>query len=62
MFNKHLINTKILNKDLGVVYNYFYNLRQDADYQDFFKLDNTDIFPYLDKSKELISEIKKLLN
>lgn len=60
-FNAHLIKSGLIPRSFGNFYNYFFNLRQDADYQDFIELDSEDILPYLTNVEELLNIIKNLI-
>lgn len=62
LFHKELIKTEILEKEVAVVFEILFNLRNDADYIDFIVVEEKDVVELLPKSKRIIENIKvKLL-
>jgi uncharacterized protein (UPF0332 family) len=61
MLGLHFIQTGLLSKNLGVLYNQLFNARSSGDYEDFvyFTKDSLDLFR--PASEEFISAIEKLV-
>ncbi|MDR1584528.1 MAG: HEPN domain-containing protein, partial [Prevotellaceae bacterium] len=62
LFNQHFIKTGIVSKELGRLYSKLFETRQMGDYDDFFDLEEKDIFPLLEPVNAFICEIEKLIN
>lgn len=60
-FNQELIKSKKLEIKYGKIFNKLFGLRQDADYEDFQKIEEEDILPILDDISELIKRVEKLI-
>ena len=60
-FNRELIKTMILPKELGQTYNKAFEYRQKFDYVDFAAPDREMVIEYIDKAKNFHNEIKKYL-
>jgi uncharacterized protein (UPF0332 family) len=60
-FNRKLIKTGILPKELGQLYNKAFEYRQKFDYVDFAVPDRQMVAEYIEKSKEFYKDIKKYL-
>jgi len=56
----YLTNNKI-DKSFGKMYRQLFNLRQTGDYEDWGKLEEEDIEPFLDPAECFISTIEKLI-
>ena len=61
-FNRELIKTKILPKELGQLYNKAFEYRQKFDYVDFAVPDRDMVLDYIKKSKDFRNDIEKFLN
>ena len=61
LFHKELIKTEILEKNVAVVFEKLFNLRNDADYIDFVVVEKNDVVELLLKTKEIIELIKNKL-
>jgi len=60
-FNKELVKTGKINKEEGKLFNKLFGMRQEADYEDFFAIEEEDVAPLLPKIKNLIAEIEALI-
>jgi uncharacterized protein (UPF0332 family) len=60
-FNRELIKTMILSKELGQFYNKAFEYRQKFDYVDFAVPDRQMVLEYIEKSKNFYKEIEKYL-
>lgn len=60
-FNRMLIKTMILPKELGQLYNKAFEYRQKFDYVDFAIPDREMVIEYIEKSKNFYNEIKRHL-
>ena len=60
-FNRELIKTMILAKELGQTYNKAFEYRQKFDYVDFAAPDREMVLDYIKKSKGFYDEIEKYL-
>lgn len=61
-FNEEIIKKGELYASLGEVYNYLFNLRSSGDYRDFIIFTKEEIEPLIERTENLINEIKKLIN
>ncbi len=60
-FNKELVKTGKIDKEDGRLFNKLFGIRQEADYEDFTKIEEEDLKPLIPKIKALIGEIEKLI-
>jgi uncharacterized protein (UPF0332 family) len=60
-FHKSFIKTGIISIENGKLYSRLFNLRQEGDYIDFKRFDKTEIEPFIDKTKQFIEEIEKII-
>lgn len=60
-FNKELVKTGKVDKEDGILFNKLFNMRQEADYEDFHSMRQVDILPLLPKIKSLIAEIENII-
>lgn len=60
-FNRELIKTMILPKELGQTYNKAFEYRQKFDYVDFATPDREMVLDYIKKSKDFYDEVEKYL-
>lgn len=61
-FNKELVKTGKVDKDDGKIFNKLFNLRQEADYEDFHSVGQEDIEPLIPKVKALIEDIEEIID
>lgn len=61
-FNEEIIKKGELAVSSGEVYNYLFNLRSSGDYGDFIVFTKEEIEPLIERTANLINEIKKLIN
>lgn len=61
MFGLHFVSKGMIDKKLARFYNDLYDKRQTSDYDDFIDFDKEDVLTLIPTAKELISEIRKLL-
>ena len=60
-FNRELIKTMILPKELGQTYNKAFEYRQKFDYVDFAAPDREMVLDYIEKSKDFYNHIERYL-
>ncbi|MDP2364184.1 MAG: HEPN domain-containing protein, partial [Ignavibacteria bacterium] len=61
-FNQYYIKTGMIEKPLGKFYLDAFELRQESDYEDFFKIDKTSIEEKIKTASEFIDRISAILN
>jgi len=61
LFNQHIIKKKLLDKNMGKLYNQLFEARQEGDYVDFVIFDRDLVEPWVPMVKGFIDEIKQLL-
>ena len=61
-FNKELVKTGKISKDKGALFNRLFELRQEADYDDFVKMEESDISPLIPEIEVLIKQIESIVN
>lgn len=54
MFNKEMVRTGIVSKEDGLLFNQLFQMRQEADYEDFQSIRKEDIASVLPKVKSLV--------
>ena len=60
-FNKELVKTGKISKEEGKLFNKLFGIRQEADYEDFFIVEEEDVAPLLPKIEKLIAEIEAII-
>jgi uncharacterized protein (UPF0332 family) len=60
-FNKIFVNTGIVSKDLGKIYNKAFENRQESDYEDMIRFDIEDVKKDYENMLVFVNEMKKLL-
>jgi len=61
LFNEHFLKEEVIDKNLGRFYATLFDKRQEGDYADLIKFQQSDVLPYLSKSSEFILVIKNHL-
>jgi len=61
-FNRTLVKRGVIDKDKGALFNKLFELRQEADYDDFVEMDKEDIQPLIPQIEKLINQIESLIN
>lgn len=61
LFNQHLIKSNKLGKEEAGLYNELFEYRQNADYKDLIIFSKEDVEPLVERTREFINEIKKLI-
>ncbi|MBP5516014.1 MAG: HEPN domain-containing protein [Bacteroidales bacterium] len=61
MLGLHLIKPGLLDKSYGTLYGKLFSMRQTGDYGDTFELEEDDVLPLVEPTKNLINTISKLL-
>ncbi|MFW5983108.1 MAG: HEPN domain-containing protein [bacterium] len=61
MFGLHFVSKGVIDKTLARFYTDLYDKRQTSDYDDFIDFDKEDVLTLIPTAKELINEIRKLL-
>jgi len=57
----HFVRTGLLSVEKGKFYKQLFELRQTGDYSDWIKIEEADIQPLIEKSKEFINSIEELI-
>jgi uncharacterized protein (UPF0332 family) len=60
-FNMMLVKTGKINRDDGRLFNQLFNLRQEADYEDFYVMTKEDVKPLVPRIASLIQEIEEII-
>ncbi len=60
-FNKELIKSGKIRKEKGALFNRLFELRQEADYDDFVKMEEEDIKPLIPEIEALINQIESII-
>ena len=61
IFNKELVKTGKVNREDGRVFNNLFGLRQEADYEDFYNVNQEDIEEILPKIQSLIQDVETII-
>jgi uncharacterized protein (UPF0332 family) len=61
LFNKHYVRTGKIPKDLARIYNDLFERRQEGDYIDFVRFEESQVLPWLSKTEEFIGHITGLV-
>jgi uncharacterized protein (UPF0332 family) len=61
LFNEHLIKTNKLGSEEAEIYNTLFDSRQIADYKDLSGFSREEVEPLIERTKNLITELKKLI-
>lgn len=61
-FNKELVKSGKVDQKDGRLFNQLFNMRQEADYEDFHALESEDIEPLIPKIESLIADIEKIIH
>lgn len=62
LFHRELVKTKLWYETWGKFYQDLFDLRNEGDYEDLVHLTEKEIAPLLPKTKDFLSEIKRLLD
>lgn len=60
-FNKKFIKNKIFSKETGMYLNRIFELRQRADYREFFQIDYQEIKPFIEEAKNFLKLTKNYI-
>ncbi|MDX2133549.1 MAG: HEPN domain-containing protein [Saprospiraceae bacterium] len=60
-FNLELVKTGKINREDGILFNGLFNIRQQADYEDFMNIQEADVLPLVPKVEALIQEIEYII-
>ena len=60
LFNRHYVKTGKVPKDLARVYNDLFERRQEGDYIDFVRFQESQVLPWISKAEQLIEHIIRL--
>jgi uncharacterized protein len=61
LFNKHYVKTGKVPKDLARIYNDLFERRQEGDYIDFVRFQESQVLPWISEAEELIGHITSLV-
>ena len=60
LFGLHFIQTEILSKDYGKLYNKLFTLRLKGDYNDRYNLTSEEVLPLVEPTEQLIQEVSRI--
>jgi uncharacterized protein (UPF0332 family) len=60
-FNEELIKTGKIDRELGIAFNQLFSMRQDADYEDFEEISESEVRPMTTQVQKLLNELEMLL-
>ena len=60
LFGLHFIQTEILPKDYGKLYNKLFTLRLKGDYNDRYNLTSEEVLPLVEPTEQLIREVSRI--
>jgi len=58
----HFVTKGLISKEESKLFKHLFHLRQDGDYSDWFKIDETDVKPFLKPAEIFIAKIENLIN
>jgi len=61
LFNKEYVKTGRISKDLARIYNDLFERRQEGDYIDFVRFEESQVLPWISKAEQLIGHITSLV-
>jgi uncharacterized protein (UPF0332 family) len=61
LFNKHYVKTEKIPKDLARIYNDLFERRQEGDYIDFVRFQESQVLPWISEAEQLIEHITSLV-
>ena len=61
-FNQELVKSGKIDKSEGLLFNKLFSIRQQIDQEDFIDISNEDLSPLIPKIKQLIDDVKVLIN
>jgi len=61
LFNKQYVKTGKIAKDLARIYNDLFERRQEGDYIDFVRFEESQVLPWISKAEQLISYVTNLV-
>jgi len=61
LFNKEFIKNGVVPKEHSKTYNDLFKMRQESDYEDFYKADEELVYPFMKKTKSFFDFINNLL-
>ena len=60
LFNRHYVKTDKIPKNLARIYNDLFERRQEGDYIDFVRFQESQVLPWISKAEQLIEHITRL--
>lgn len=60
LFNHHFVKTAKVSKDFGKIYNDLFELRQESDYVDLVRFDESQVLPWLAPAELFVEKIANL--
>ncbi|MCP4575638.1 MAG: HEPN domain-containing protein [Deltaproteobacteria bacterium] len=61
LFNRHYVKTGKVPKDLARIYNDLFERRQEGDYIDFVRFQESQVLPWISNAEQLIEHIARLV-
>ncbi len=62
LLNKHFVKTNIISTNLGELYNTLFDLRQESDYEDYFRLTPELVEPWVPLTDEFITRVEVIVS
>ena len=60
LFNRHYVKTGKVPKDLARIYNDLFERRQEGDYIDFVRFQESQVLPWISKAEQLVEYVRRL--
>jgi uncharacterized protein (UPF0332 family) len=61
LFNQHYVKTEKISKQLAAIYNDLFERRQESDYMDFVKFEETQVFPLIPMVETFVEQLASLI-
>ncbi len=62
LFNKHYVKTSRVSKEMARIYNDLFERRQESDYLDFIRFEESQVSPWICRAEAFIDQIKTIIN
>lgn len=62
LFNRHYVKTGKVAKEMAQIYNDLFERRQESDYLDFIRFEESEVCPWISKAEAFIKHIETIIN
>ncbi len=62
LFNRHFVKAGNVDREMAQIYNDLFERRQESDYLDFVRFEESDVSPWISKAKAFIEHIAAIVN